>query len=691
MKIKISLFALFAFVLMNVAPGQLDRSKMPGPGPAPAIAFPSYSVDKTTNGIEVIVVRNTKLPTVSMRLLIDRKPILEGEFAGCVEISGQLMRNGTTTRTKDQLDEEIDRIGGSLGSGPTSVYASGLSKHTEKLFDLMSDIALHPSFPQDELDKLVMQTQSGLKHRKVEPDAIVEVVREKLLYGSKHPYGEIETEETVGKITRDKCVEVYKKYFKPNHAILAVVGDVQREQVLKFVAKYFGKWKQGKIPEPVYAVPKPLNGVQVALVDRATSVQSVIRVGETVRLPRTSPDVVRTSVMNTVLGGGVFRLFMNLREKHAYTYGAYSSLQPDELIGSFTVYTSVKNPVTDSAITQIFNELNRIRDEKVESKELQMAKNYLSGSFVRSLERPDRIASYAIDILRYKLPKDYYRTYLKRVEAVNADEVEKVAQRYLQPDKMLVAVVGNAADVKEKLAKFGTVTLYDEDGNPVIEKAAPTLGAEEIFSKFIEHTGGKARMDSLKDRIIEMSGKMQNFALKVKSVQKAPNKSFQDFAIVGMMEQKSGFDGEKGWAVSPRGTMDLEGEQLEMMKIDAAMNFYDQYKAFGYTAEVTGVKNLKGKDYYEVTFTKAGGATLKHYFGTKDFLKYREVTVLSTPQGPMEQSVDMSDYKDFNGYLVPTKYEQTMMGQTLDLTLDKCEINSGVDDSVFAKPAEKKQ
>jgi len=690
MKLRMIAYVFIAFAVVNVAPGQLDRSKMPGPGPAPAIAFPSYSVDKTANGIRVIVVRNAKLPTVSMRLLIDHEPILEGEYEGVVDVSGELMRNGTTTRTKDELDEEIDRIGGTLGSGPTSAYASGLSKYTDKLFDLMSDITLHPSFPQDELDKLLTQTKSELKHRKVEPNAIVEVIREKLLYGPQHPYGEIETEETVDKITRDKCVEVYNTYFKPNRAIIAVVGDVQRAQVLKLVTKYFGTWKEGEIPMPVYPVPKPLDGVKVALVDRPASVQSVIRVGETVELPRTSPDVVRASVMNTILGGGVFRLFMNLREKHAYTYGAYSSLDPDKLIGSFTVFTSVKNPVTDSSVTEIFNELDRIRTEKVDSKELQMAKNYMSGSFVRSLERPDQIASYAINILQYNLPKDYYRTYLKKVEAVNADEVEQMAQKYVQPDKMLVAVVGAASEIKDKLAKFGPVTVYDEDGNPVVEKPAPTISAEEIFAKFVENTGGKARMDSVRDRTTEMTGKMQNFTLKLKSVQKAPNKTFQDFAIVGMMEQKSGFDGEKGWAVSPQGVMDVQGPQLESMKVDATMNFYDQYKNLGYTAQVTGTKNIKGTDTYEVTFTKPDGSTLKHYFGTRDFLKYREVTVVGTPQGPMEQSVDMSDYKDFNGYLVPTRYEQSAMGQAMDLTLDKFEVNTGVSDTIFAKPAENK-
>src|SRR5450759_739385 len=216
--------------MSTTAPAQLDRSKVPGPGPAPAVAFPDYDLITTANGIRVIIVKNDELPTINIRMLIDRQPVLEKECVGYIDIAGQLLRTGTTNRTKDQLDEEIDLIGGNIGSGGTSVYASGLSKNTDKLFELMADVVLHPSFPQDELDKLLTQTKSGLKFRKTEPTMIAEVIRKKLVYGDKHPYGEIETEETIGKITRDKCMEMYNTFFKSNYAIMEVVGAVDKEK-----------------------------------------------------------------------------------------------------------------------------------------------------------------------------------------------------------------------------------------------------------------------------------------------------------------------------------------------------------------------------------------------------------------------------------------------------------------------------
>jgi len=675
-------------VTFAIAQAQLDRSKIPSPGPAPAVAFPDYDLVTTPNGIRVIIVKNSELPTVSMSLLIDRKPVLEKENAGYIDIAGQLLRTGTTTRTKDQLDEEIDLVGGDLSSNGTNVYASGLSKYSEKLFELMADITLHPSFPQDQLDKIVTQTKSGLQYRKTDPSMIVDVVRKKLVYGAEHPYGEVETEATVGSVTREKCIEAYTTYFKSNYAIMAVVGDVNKDSVMKLVNKYFGAWTKGVLPSPTFASPQPFDKVRVAFVDRPSSVQSVIRVSQVVDLPRTSPDVLSAQVMNTVLGGGMFRLFINLREKHAYTYGAYSSLGPDELIGNFTASTSTKNTVTDSALIQLFYEINRIRNERVDSTELQTAKNYLSGSFVRGLEHANTIAEDAITIERYGLPKDYYKTYLKRLDAVTAEDVQAAAKKYLDPATMLIAVVGSASDVKEKLAKFGPVDIYDEDGNSVVVKTAPavTLTPDEIFAKSIEKNGGIAKFKAMKDKRIEMSGKVQNMDMKITVVQKAPNKLYAETEMVGMFKQQQGFDGKHGWSVSPQGVKDLTGEQLEEIKFESTFDFYGKYKAMGFKAEVTGVKNLKGKDCYEVSFSNDSGKSMRQYFGVEDFLKYRDVKSMTTPNGPVEQTTDYFDYKDFGGYLAPGRLEQSVMGRSFEFTTDKYEVNKGVSDKLFKKP-----
>lgn len=672
------------------ADAQLDRSIIPGPGPAPATAFPAYDVVTTANGMRVIVVPNHELPTIEIRLLVDRPPVMEKDVAGIIDITGQLMRSGTTKHTKDQLDEEVDQIGASLGASGTAVYASGLSRHTGKLFELVADVTLRPSFPESELQKIVMQTQSGLKARKTEPDAIVNVLRKRVLYGKDHPYGEVETEATVGRITRAACQKVYKTWFVPNAVILAVVGDVQKDQVLALVKKHFGAWKKGTLPKHTYPAVKPLAKRSVALVDRSGSVQSALRVGQTVALPRTSPDVMPVVVMNRVLGGGISRLFINLREKHSFTYGAYSSVGPDEVIGAFTVQTSVRNSVTDSAITEIFYELNRIRDEVVDMQELERAKNAMSGSFVQSLEKPENVAQYAIDIERFNLPKDYYSTYLQRVAAVTPQDVQRVARQYLTPAQMLIAVVGAGKEVKEKLAAFGEVRLYDEDGNPAAEKAsAPiTLTAEQIFAKFVENTGGPAKYAAIKDRTVEVSGKIQEMQMKIRTIQRAPSALFQEVSMMGMI-QKQIYDGTAGWASSPMGNKEMTGEDLEDMQREAPINTYGALAALGVKAEVTGRKDVKGRDCYEVTLTSKSGGVSRHYFDAKDFLKVREVSVKNTPRGPVEQVTDLSSYKPYGGVSIPTSLEQTVMGTTFTLTVDNVTVNTGVADSLFVKPAGK--
>ena len=245
MKKKLFIISTLFFVLSQFSFAQLDRSIIPSPAPAPAVSFPDYDLVTTNNGMRVIFVKDDELPTIEIRLLIDRKPQFEGEYVRSIGIMGQLLRNGTKTRTKDQLDEEIDLIGANINSYSTSVSASGLSKYTEKLFALTSDVVLNPVFPQDELEKVKEQTISGIKYRKTDPNSIVGILRSKTLYGSNHPYGEFETEESINKITREKCLELYNSLFKPNHAIIAVVGDFDKSNILKLLHKYFGNWKKG--------------------------------------------------------------------------------------------------------------------------------------------------------------------------------------------------------------------------------------------------------------------------------------------------------------------------------------------------------------------------------------------------------------------------------------------------------------
>jgi predicted Zn-dependent peptidase len=363
---------------------QVDRSKLPEAGPAREIKIGDYESFTLKNGMQVFVVENHKLPRVSFSLVLDREPILEGDKAGYTSMVGQMLRRGTTTRTKEQLDEEIDFIGASLGASSTAVYGSSLTKHKDKMLELMTDIMFNSTFPEEELDKIKTQTISGLAANKDDPNAISANVSTVLVYGKEHPYGEITTEETVNNITIEDIKSYYQTYFKPNIAYLAIVGDINKKEAQKLVKKLFGKWEKGDVPKPTYTLPKAPDKTIVAMVDKSSAVQSVVNITYPIVLKPGTPDLVKSRVLNQILGGGSSaRLFVNLREDKGYTYGAYSSITSDELVGEFSASASVRNEVTDSAIVQFNEELIRIKNEPVSQEELDLAISSISGSFAR--------------------------------------------------------------------------------------------------------------------------------------------------------------------------------------------------------------------------------------------------------------------------------------------------------------------
>jgi len=349
-------------ILSSIIYAQVDRSKMPEPGLAPKIEIADYQSFQLENGLKVFVIENHKLPKISFSLLIDRDPINENDAAGYVSAAGELLRTGTINRTKDQIDEQVDFIGAALSTSPTGVFASVLKKHVDTLLNLMSDLILNSEFADEQLDKILLRMKSEIAMAKDDPSAIASNVRKVLLFGKDHPYGELTTEETIDNITLDKCKEYYRNFFKPNIAYLAVVGDITLDEAKPLIEKYFGKWQTGDVPQFTYKKPEPPAGLNIAIVDRPNAIQSVINIAYPVQLKIGDADEIKAKVTNTILGGGVFRLFNNLREKHAYTYGAYSVLANDKLIGNFNAFADVRNEVTDSAVTEIlYNEKTQRR------------------------------------------------------------------------------------------------------------------------------------------------------------------------------------------------------------------------------------------------------------------------------------------------------------------------------------------
>lgn len=689
---KKNLLILFVALLFsfNIS-AQLDRTQPPKPGPAPTVNIGDYQMFTLSNGLKVIVVTNHKTPVISWQLTLDIDPVLEGDAKGFVDLAGQLMRAGTKNRSKQQIDEEIDFIGASLSTFSTGIFGSSLTRHKEKLLTLMSDVLLNPVFPQDELEKVVAQTISGLSANESDANFMVDNLISSVMYGPSHPYGEVVTKESLANITRDDVQNYYNTFFKPNTAYLVIVGDITVKEAKKLTGKYFKKWKKGDVPKASYEIPGPPAGNKVAFANRDGAVQSVLAVSYPVDLKPGAPDAIKASVMNSILGGGVFsgRLMQNLREDKAYTYGARSSLSSDRLIGSFSARTEVGNNVTDSALVEILYEMDRLVKEPVDQQSLDLVKNFMNGSFARSLESPRTIANFALNIERYKLPKDYYKTYLEKLAAVTVSDVSAMAAKYIKPENAWIIVGGNKDEVSPKLARFsktGEVLFFDPYGRKIEASGAviPSgMTAEKVIENYLKAIGGTDKLKGISDQVLKMSTSMQGMTIELVSSWKAPGKILVTTGMGGNIMQKQVFDGERGQVEAMGQKMELSGKQLEDMKMQAKLFPELEYKNMGFELKLAEIEDIEGKPAYKVQITSPQGTTKTEFFDVASGLKVRTVASQDTQMGPMTVTANMSDYREVDGIKFPFAIKQQAGPQALDLKVDSIEMNKGVSDDLF--------
>ncbi len=685
-KFSIMLILLFTVSLQ----AQLDRSIRPKPGPAPEIKIGDAKSFQLQNGLKVFVVENDKLPRISFSLIIDRDPLLEGDSAGYSGFTGQLLRTGTKNRSKEQLDEEIDFIGAGLSTSSTGVSASGLSKHTETIIDLMADVTLNPNFAQEELDKIKTRTLSSLAQNKEDPDVISGNVFDVILYGKGHPYGELMTEKNVENITLEMCNNYYDTYFSPNTALMAIVGDISFDKAKEIVEKYFGSWQKKEVPEFEYKKPKKALVNKVHLVDRPSAVQSVLAIGYTVDLPKGHPDLVKTSIMNNILGGSFLsRINQNLREDKGFTYGAFTSLGSDELIGEFKVGTTVRNSVTDSSITEIIKELKRIRKEGVTAEELQTSKNYLTGSFSRTLESPSTIANFALSMKRYSLPKDYYKTYLQRLNAVTLDDIKKAAKKYIKPNNLNIVVVGKAEEIADNLKSFSITgklkyhDVYGDEYDPSQKEIPEGVTVESVIENYITAIGSRENVEKVKDKTTVLEGSSGQMNLTITITQKTPN-MFRQKLESNFFNQETWYDGVNAKRVSMGQESYLEGEELESTKTLAILHPFLDFESHGMIPKLSGVETINNRDTYRVEINLPGEEKWTHYYDTETGLLNRYISDIKVQGNELKTVIDFMDYKEVDGVKYAHKLSQVSAGRKIELNVKSIEINKGLDESLFS-------
>ncbi|NQX39008.1 Predicted Zn-dependent peptidase [Pedobacter steynii] len=469
---KIFTFAIAVLFVQAVSAQKPDRSQRPKPGPAPVIAFADPVVYKLPNGITVLVVENHKLPKVSASYSIDAGPIAQGAKAGVISLLSGMLNEGTVTKTKARYDEAVGQMGAEVGVFAGGGRASALTRYFSDAFLLMADALRNPSFPQASFDKLKSQSLTNLKSNERSATAISGRVVNALSFGLNHPYGAFETAQSLNSITLDDVKAAYKKYVTPSRGYLTFVGDIKPEVAKVLAIKAFGNWKGAVLTFPVLAkVSNPVK-TEVDVVDVPNAVQSEITVTNLIDLPMGSPDYHAVLLANQILGGGAdAKLFRNLREKHGFTYGAYATTGAGRGQSTFSATASVRNEKVDSAVVEFLKEIKVMRTEKVSAEVLQNAKNLYNGSFALGLENPGRGAGFASSILINNLPKDFYRTYLQKLNEVTADDVLRVSKKYFGHDHARVVIVGKTGQFLPGLKKMGfDVREFDSYAVPLKRK-----------------------------------------------------------------------------------------------------------------------------------------------------------------------------------------------------------------------------
>jgi zinc protease len=455
--------------------GAVIKGKAPVNKEVLKVKLPRAEETTLKNGLRVVLLPAHKVPTFNMQMVVLSGGLVDKpDYRGLASFTATLLREGTAKRSSKDIAEQVDALGATLGANAgfssmtSTVSTGGLVENIDQTLELFADVIRNPTFPQAEVDKYKSRTLAQLQFQRSIPQFLAAEQFQKAIYGTSHPASLIAPPaESLKKLTSKDLAEFHSTYYRPNNAILAVVGDVTMKELVPKLEKYFGDWPKADVPATTIPPAPAQSESRIYLIDRPGSVQTVLQLG-TLGIERTSPDYFAVLLADRVFGGGPSaRLFLNLREDKGYTYGAYSNFGGSKFRGTWVSSSEVRTDVTEGAMKEFMYELNRMRNELVPVEELDNAKRAIIGSFALSLEQPGTLLQNIITQKLYNLPADYWDTYPQKVAAITAQDVQMAAKKYIDLGHLQVVAVGDAAKAREVLAKYGKVELYDAEGKPV--------------------------------------------------------------------------------------------------------------------------------------------------------------------------------------------------------------------------------
>ncbi len=457
------------------AQGTFDRTKPPELGPPPRVALPPIVTRELPNGLKLMIVEQHELPLADFVLLVGSGSTTDPTSkTGVANLTSAMLREGTATRKSLEIADQIAFLGINL-SPSSSWESSTLSLHTptaqlDSALALFADVALHPSFPANEFERIRKSRLTDLIRLKDQGPAIANLAFPAIIYGSGHPYGAatLGTETSVKSLSVTDLQNYYQANFKPNNATLIIVGDVSPSQIEQKINAVFGGWQRGDVSPLTYADPPKAGTTTIYLIDKPGAAQSSFRIGA-VGVPRSTKDYFALSVMNTILGGSFSsRLNQNLRETRGYTYGASTRFDMRRAAGPFSASAEIVAAKTDSALLEFMKELNAIR-QTVPPTELSRAKRFLQLQLPGNFETTQDIAFQLVPVALYGLSLDYYNNYVQNIEAVTQADVARVAQQYINPGSLAVVIVGDRKSIEPglKAINVAPIVIRDMSGQPI--------------------------------------------------------------------------------------------------------------------------------------------------------------------------------------------------------------------------------
>ncbi|MEI8133852.1 MAG: insulinase family protein [bacterium] len=691
MKKIVLLIVLFA---ASVSFAQADHTKKPAPGPIPKSAFPTMNNSlKLKNGLRVVLVENHKQPLVFFRTLITSGNAQDESNVGAAAAVSALLEKGTDKFKAEELAKKLDYYGANLGAASSvddiNVSINCLKKDMGEILPLYADIIQNPGFPKEEFDKYASRVKSGIIRARQNPADLARRMGRKLTYDI-HPYGEIETEETIGKLSPEILKYWHKKNFCAANAIIAVVGDVTESEIMPLLEKNFGKWEKGNAVEPHYPPLPETRGMTITLINRPSSVQSTIRLQKLGRAV-TDPEFDQASfLMSLLAGNGTIgfqnRLFQNIREKHGYTYTPGGSLTTSKDRGIMVAIAEVRNNVTDSALDQMLFEYRRLSSEPVPTEELDFAKGLITGKYLMDLANPQLTSAKALAILEYGFAADHFSSYPSRVNEFTAADLQKVGQKVFSPGDVNVIVVGDASQIKSKLERFGRVNVYDLDLKPIKftdEKITPASITLDDVLALMYKTLNKTALEKITsreihgDQSISITG--DSHVGQVTIIEAAPNKLYKKTDFGGPMVMEERNDGQHVMAYY-RGADNGVTDPDEKFKLaETIFNDALHLRDAGTSVKLLGLGNAPGGESYILDIMKKGVAHEKWYINKETGYIIRKAFLSGD-----ELTTDYSDFRMVDGIPYPF-HEETHGAAEMTFSVKSVKHNIATDDAMFKK------